>query len=88
MRYSVFLLLSSALCSMLLARPAIRYAHAVGAIDVPDGKRHRHAYPTARLGGLALFFTSLILALLFLPSDRTVFAWLSGGALLCVLGIT
>ena len=88
MRYSAFLLFSGALASVLFTLPAIRYAYVVGAVDVPDGGRHRHAHPTARLGGLAVFFSSLLSALFFLPVESGVAAWLSGGGLLCALGVS
>lgn len=88
MRYSVFLLCLGALGSVLFTPSVIRYAHATGAIDIPDGGRHRHPRPTARLGGLSLFFSSLLFSLLFLPNSPLVSAWLSGGALLVVLGVS
>ncbi len=88
MRYSVFLLAFGALAATLFTPVAIRCARLLGAVDIPDGKRHLHAHPTPRLGGLALFFSSVLLSLAFVPLDVTVAAWLSGGALLVALGVS
>ncbi len=78
----------SFLFSVLFTPMSILCASRIGAIDVPDGERKLHAYPTARLGGLALFLAVLAAALLFLPDTRARAALLSGGALLCVLGVS
>lgn len=88
MRYSVFLLLTGALASVLLTPLSIRFAVRIGAIDTPDGGRHRHPMPTPRLGGLALYFAAVAAALLLLPLDETVGAWLAGGGCLAALGVT
>lgn len=88
MRYSVFLLLVGAFVSVLLTPLSIRFALRIGAIDTPDGGRHRHAAPTPRLGGLALYFAAVATALLLLPPDGTVGAWLAGGGCLAALGVT
>ena len=87
MGYSVFLLLFSALLSVLFTPLSIRTAHLIGAIDLPDSVRHRHALPTPRLGGLALVFAAIFSALLF-PIDTVAGAWLSGGALIAALGVS
>lgn len=87
MEYSFFLFLLGALATVLLTPLSIRLATAMGAVDIPDGGRHRHARPTPRLGGLAIVLSLLICAPL-LPREPLVLAWLSGGALLAALGIT
>ena len=88
MRYSVFLLLLGALGTVLLTPLTIRSAHLLGAIDTPDGGRHLHEHPTPRLGGLAPVFISISLALLLLPLDAHLAAWLTGGALIATLGVS
>jgi len=88
MRYSVFLLLVGAFATTFFTPVSIRCAHALGAVDVPDGRRHLHPHPTPRLGGLALFASSALLALAVFPLDAKVAAWLSGGALLTALGVS
>ena len=87
MRYSVFLLLMGATFSVLLTPLSIRYATLLGAIDLPDGGRHRHALPTPRLGGLALYFAAVFTAL-FRPLDAVTGAWLAGGGCLAALGVS
>lgn len=78
----------SFLFTVLLMPISIRGARAVGAVDVPDGERKLHARPTARLGGLAVFLSVLLAGLFLLPDTPLRAALLSGGALLCVLGIS
>lgn len=87
MRYSVFVFCFSALLSLLLTPLSMRAAHLVGAIDVPDGGRHRHTLPTPRLGGLALYFAAVLTALLS-PIDALTGAWLAGGGILAALGVS
>lgn len=88
MRYSVFLMLCGALGTVLLTPAAIGSARLLGAIDTPDGGRHLHERPTPRLGGLSPVFVSILLALLFLPLDAPLAAWLTGGALIAALGVS
>ena len=88
MGYSVFLFLLGALIAVLLTPASVRAAVALGAIDHPDAGRHRHAHPTPRLGGLAIFFAAAVTALLFFPLDGITAAWLSGSALIVALGVS
>lgn len=82
------LLVFSFLFSVLLTPLSVLCAARVGALDTPDGERKRHPLPTPRLGGLAVFLSVLTAGLLFLPATSFRAALLSGGALLCVLGIS
>lgn len=88
MGYSVFLFSFGAFLTVLLTPASIRGAHLLGAIDLPDGGRHRHTHPTPRLGGLALFAAATLAALLFFPTDDGTAAWLAGGALIVALGVS
>ncbi len=82
------LLYSGAVLAVLFTPLSMRLAKPLGAIDIPDGERKRHARPTPRLGGIAVFFAVLLSAFLLLPPSALRAAWLSGGALLCVLGVS
>lgn len=88
MQYSIFLLVAGALFTTLLTPLSIRAARLLGALDLPDGVRHLHPYPTPRLGGLAPVASSVLITLAFVHLDPTVAAWLSGGILLASLGVT
>ena len=82
------LLTFSFLFCVLLSPLSVFCARRVGALDTPDGERKRHPHPTARLGGLALFSAVLVSSLIFLSDTPVRAALLSGGALLCVLGVS
>lgn len=85
---TVALLVFSFFLSVILTPLSVVCAERVGALDIPDGGRKLHARPTARLGGLAVFVSVLFAGLLFLPDGAMRGALLSGGALLCCLGVS
>ena len=72
----------------LLTPLSMSLAVKVRAIDCPDSPRKSHTHPTPCLGGLAIFLSIAFFSLLFLPLTPLHGAWLSGGALLCVLGVS
>jgi UDP-GlcNAc:undecaprenyl-phosphate GlcNAc-1-phosphate transferase len=88
MSYSFFLLLFSMLLSVLFTPLSMKGATLMGAVDLPDGNRKCHARPTPRLAGLSIFGVCFLGAVLFLPMDDVTAAWLSGGAILCGLGVS
>ena len=74
----------SALVSYLITPPVKTFAQRLGAMDVPDEERHRHASPVPRMGGLAIFLGIVMTLLVFSDiSDRL--SGLMTGALLIVL---
>ncbi|MBQ7671402.1 MAG: undecaprenyl/decaprenyl-phosphate alpha-N-acetylglucosaminyl 1-phosphate transferase [Clostridia bacterium] len=83
--------LAAALCSALLVytlTPPVRVlAYLIGAVDVPTDSRRMHVKPTPRIGGLAIFAGFVVAALVFGKFNRGLWAILSGGAILVVLGI-
>lgn len=88
---SFFLLITIAGgASFLLAPLALRLSYAVGALDIPDGGRHRHARTTPRGGGLAFVIAAFLAAAVygvFFSSDSsaaTGFLW--GGAAVFSIG--
>ena len=87
MRYSFFLLPLGALVCAILTPFSIRCAHAVGAVDLPDGERRLHPHPTPRLGGIALFSAVLFLSAM-LSRSVTLSVWLAGGGLITALGVS
>ena len=83
--------LSAALCSALLVytlTPPVRVlAYLIGAVDVPTDSRRMHVKPTPRIGGLAIFAGFFVAALVFGKLNSGLYAILTGGAILVVLGI-
>ena len=75
--------LSAAL--MPLAR---RAGLALGALDLPDGGRHRHKRATVRLGGLGIFASFYLSLLLFCHgTGKTAAALLIGGSIIFTIGV-
>ena len=64
-----------------------KLAFKVGAVDVPKDNRRMHKKPTARLGGLAIFFGFIASALVFSTIDRQLAGMLLGCIIIVVLGI-
>lgn len=62
------------------------FAKKVGAIDVPDNKRHIHSHPIPRMGGLAIFLGFLLSVLLFARITPQVRGILLGSVLIVVVG--
>ena len=71
----------------IAATPAVKsFASKVGAIDVPDHKRHIHDHPIPRMGGLAIFFGFLLSVLLFADITTEVRGILLGAIIIVATG--
>lgn len=64
-----------------------KFAFRIGAVDVPKDNRRMHKKPTARLGGLAIFFGFIISVLLFANIDRELLGLIIGCLIIVTLGI-
>ncbi|MCQ5128220.1 undecaprenyl/decaprenyl-phosphate alpha-N-acetylglucosaminyl 1-phosphate transferase [Butyricicoccus faecihominis] len=64
-----------------------KFAHKIGAIDVPKDTRRMHKEPIPRLGGLGIFMAFLCSILLFGKLDTPMLCVLLGALLIVVLGI-
>lgn len=64
-----------------------RFAHKIGAIDVPKDSRRMHKKPIPRLGGLAIFLAFLCAMLVFGDIDRQMLCILFGASAIVILGI-
>jgi len=70
-----------------LMTPVVKsFAKQVGAIDIPDAKRHIHKSPTPRMGGLAIFIAFLVSVLIFANITTQVQGILLGAILIVVVG--
>ena len=88
----LFLFLFSFALAACIARLCAPLSRLVGALDIPDEKRHRHIGITGRLGGLSFslpFFSVLLLLLLFSSTDEKALylLLLSGGLLVTATGV-
>lgn len=69
------------------ATPIVKkFAHKVGAMDVPTEERRVHDHPIPRLGGLAIFLGFLLSILLFVDITRQVQGILIGAIIVVVVG--
>jgi len=64
-----------------------KLAFKVGAVDVPKDNRRMHKKPTARLGGLAIFFGFIVSVVAYSTIDRSLAGMLIGCCIIVVLGI-
>ena len=76
----------TALVSLLLTPFDFRVAHRLGAIDVPKDGRRMHSRPVPRLGGISIFFASLLFSLIFCFSiaEALFFGWAGAILIVCV----
>ncbi len=86
---SIFFFLFAFLFSAALMPPVRRAGLVLGALDLPDGGRHRHSRPTVRFGGAGIFLSFFISLLLFCrPIDTTPTALIAGGSIIFFCGAT
>lgn len=76
----------SVLLSILLTYLVREFARKKGIVAKPKSDRW-HKKPTAMLGGLAIFLTTIIIALLFVPQTRESWVVLGGSSLMFLLGL-
>ncbi len=62
-------------------------AFKIGAVDVPRDNRRMHKKPTARLGGLAIFFGFIASALIFAKLTPELIGMLIGCVIIVILGV-
>lgn len=62
------------------------FANNKGAVAIP-GRRHSHAYPTPKLGGVAIAAGVLIISPIIFPVDRVIGSYLLASSLMLLLGI-
>ena len=71
-----------------IATPFVKkLAVKVGAIDIPKDERRVHNKPMPLMGGLAIYISVLICALIFSSIDRKLISLLLGGTLILISGI-
>ena len=78
----------AALLSLVLTPFDFRIAARLGAIDIPRDARRMHKRPIPRLGGLSIFFSFLLLSILYdfkIASDL-FYVW-SGAILILLVGV-
>lgn len=88
---SVLPFLLSALISLALTPLVIKLAWKLGVVDDPAKHIHPkviHTEPIPRGGGLAIYISILVSALVFLPLDRHLTAILAGLTVILAMGLT
>ncbi|MEW6600771.1 MAG: MraY family glycosyltransferase [Nitrospirota bacterium] len=82
--YIVFL--SAFAVSFLLVPVVMSLANSSGAIAVP-GRRHIHAHPTPKFGGVAIASGVLLISPFIFPIDNVIGSYLLSSAVMLLLGI-
>lgn len=68
--------------------PLVRkLAFKVGAVDIPKDNRRVHKEPMPTMGGLAIYLSVMVTAIIFLPIDKTLLSIIVGGTLIIISGI-
>lgn len=82
-----FWLFGGAFALTVVLVPFIKYlAQRLGAIDLPDGGRKIHTLPVARLGGLAIAGSFLILVVAWFPLTRQLVGLVLGAMIVAAVG--
>lgn len=82
--------LISFIVSFLVTPITIKIYRKFGWLDDPKKSKHPkvvHKYPVPRGGGIPIFFSLLLVTLIFLPIDKHLFGILLGGFLIFIIGI-
>lgn len=77
---------ASFVIGLLMTLAVRRFARSRGFVAKPKSDRW-HKRPTAMLGGVAIFLSTAIMYLFFVPLTRDAFVVLGGGALLFLVGL-
>lgn len=73
--------------SYFLTPVAKRLAHKCGAIDVPKDNRRVHKEPIPRLGGLAIYLSTVISLLILAPIDVRLLTIIGGASIIAISGM-
>ena len=77
-----------ALLISFISTPLVRkLAFKIGAVDVPKDDRRVHKEPMPLIGGLAIFFSVVLVSIIFLPLNREMVSLLIGGTIIVISGI-
>lgn len=77
-----------AACISYFSTPFVRkLAFKVGAVDIPKDDRRVHKEPMPLIGGLAIFASVIVVALIFLPLEKEIIATIIGGTVIVMGGI-
>ena len=84
---NIFIILAVTFIASVILIPIVKkIAHHIGAIDIPNERKVHHK-PMPRLGGLAIFLSSLLGYILFGQLNIQMISILIGGFILILLGI-
>lgn len=79
--------ITAAIISLVMTPVARKIAYNIKAIDIPKDERRIHKKPIPLLGGLAIYISTIISILIFLPLDRTNFCIIIGSTIIVICGI-
>lgn len=79
----------TALLISYLVTPFVKwFANKIGAIDVPKDERRVHKVPIPRLGGLAIYISTIISILIFVKYiDKSIIGIIVGGTIIVITGV-
>lgn len=77
----------SMIISLLMTPVAKKIAIGVGAVDIPKDNRRVHNKPIPSMGGIAIYISVVITALIFLKIDKSLISILIGGTVIFISGL-
>ncbi len=77
----------AAIISFFMTPIAKKAAIKIGAIDIPKDERRVHNKPMPLLGGLAIYISTIVATLLFLPLNKDLLSIIIGGTIIVISGV-
>jgi len=79
--------ITATILSFVMTPIAKKIAYRIKAIDIPKDERRVHKKPIPLLGGLAIYISTIITILIFLPLDKTTLSIIIGSSIIVISGI-
>ena len=79
--------LTAFLVCYLITPFVIKFAHLIGAIDIPKDNRRVHTKPIPRLGGMGIAIAFMVSTLIFCGVHRELISILFAASIILVMGV-
>lgn len=83
----IFIFFIAATVAWIFTPIAVKLAHKIGAIDIPNDARRVHSKPIPRLGGIAIYLGTVISIVIMLPFSMEITGMLIGATFILITGV-